>query len=331
MPEAAVSKPFHPIQVKALQEGRVPPLDLYILREGDEAPVLFLSRSLPFDRRVSRNLAQSEIQILFIREEDLEIFDEYLNRNIASIIRDPNISVHSRCAITYDLSLELMKRVYESADPVQVAKSSQGVLQNIIEVIFANPDAAHSFITLTSEDYELYSHSINACLYGMALARLALDITKEEALTRFGPGFLLHDIGKLSIPHDILMKPGSLTEKEWDQVRLHPQKGLEMVEKIMPVTEETQAMILYHHERLDGSGYPLGLRGSEIPIAARICGIVDAFDALSTNRPFQERKKTFEAFSVLKQEEVPHRLDENFFRDFVRVFHPDNIPMTMEM
>ncbi len=322
MSDSVTLDTFHPIQASSLQEGRVPAIDLYIQRESDETPILFLSRSLRVDHRVITNITKSEIKQLWVSEEDFEEFERYLNRNYASIIRDPNVPIYSRCSITYDLSVDLMEQVYKSADPIEVMKHSEGVLNNIIEVIFADPNAAHSFITLASMDYHLYSHSVNVCLYGMALARKALDISKEEALTRFGPGLLLHDIGLLSVDHEILIKPGPLSEDEMAIIKEHPQKGLEMVEGFMGVTQETREMILYHHERLDGSGYPAGLKGRDVPVSARICAIVDAFDAISTNRSFQERRSSFDAFNILKKEETPHKLDDLYLNEFIRVFLP---------
>lgn len=322
MSEQPAAEQFHAIQTSALQEGRVPPIDLFIQRESDETPILFLSHSMPFNRRTARNLIQSAIKELWIREKDRVAFDRYLKQNLSSIVRDPKIPIHSRCSLTYDLSLDLMKQVYESNDPEQVMKSSQDVLQNIIEVIFADPEAANGFIMLTSKDYHLYTHSINVCLYGMALSRKALDITKEESLRDFGPGLLLHDIGKLLVPPEILNKSGPLTEEEYEKIKEHPQNGLEMVEGFVNVSDDMRTMILHHHERLDGSGYPNKLRGSEISIPARICAIVDTFDAITTNRAFQERKSSFDAFREMKQREVPRRLDDTFFREFVLLFRP---------
>jgi HD-GYP domain-containing protein (c-di-GMP phosphodiesterase class II) len=313
---------FHPIQASSLQEGRVPNIDLYIQRESDEKPILFLSRSLPVDHRIIKNISESDIQNLWVADEDFEEFEKYLNRNLASIIRDSNVPIHSRCSLTYDLSVDLMEQVYKSADPIEVMKQSEGVLNNIIEVIFADPNAAHSFITLASMDYHLYSHSINVCLYGMALARKALNISKEEALTRFGPGLLLHDIGILSIDHELLNKPGPLSEDEMALIKEHPQKGLEVVEGFMEVTQETKDMILHHHERLDGSGYPEGLKGKYVSVSARICAIVDSFDAISTNRCFQTRSSSFDSFNTLKKEDTPHKLDDLYLNEFIRVFLP---------
>jgi len=121
------------------------------------------------------------------------------------------------------------------------------------------------------------------------------------------------------VPKEILQKDGSLTPEEWEIMYRHPSTGLEMVKEIVDVTQETETIILHHHERLDGSGYPFGLKGPKISIAARICAIADVFDAINTRRPFRERKPSFDALKTM-QKELPHRLDENLYREFVYLF-----------
>ncbi len=320
MIKSVMTENFHPIPIRLLQDGLIPPIDLFIQRDEEDFPILFLSQSLSCDKKMVHGLTERKIHQLWVRDRDYQTVTQHLNQNLPAIIRNTSIPLPSRCSITYDLSLVVMQQVFEAADPIQVVKASQEILQNIIELIFSDEHAAYQFLTIASKDYALYSHSINVCLYGMALALRALHISKEEALTRFGPGFLLHDIGKLAVPQEILQKVEPLTVEEMELIMQHPQKALEMVERTMQISEEMGSMILYHHERLDGSGYLSGLRQDEISIPARICAVVDTFDAINTNRPYQARRPTFEAFRIMKEQEIPHRLDEAIFREFVLIF-----------
>jgi putative nucleotidyltransferase with HDIG domain len=99
-------------------------------------------------------------------------------------------------------------------------------------------------------------------------------------------GFMLHDVGKIGTPDAILRKPGPLTSEEWTVMRLHPEIGVQIVRPI-GFTETATDIILNHHERWDGTGYPLQLKGEEIPLAARTFSIVDAYDAMTSNRPYR--------------------------------------------
>ena len=108
----------------------------------------------------------------------------------------------------------------------------------------------------------------------------------EARLTRLRIGALLHDIGKLAVPTKILRKPGPLTRSELAHIHYHPVAGARLVQALAPA-RATLACALYHHERWDGGGYPLGRSGSRIPAEARVLAVVDAFDAMTFGRPFR--------------------------------------------
>jgi HD-GYP domain-containing protein (c-di-GMP phosphodiesterase class II) len=107
----------------------------------------------------------------------------------------------------------------------------------------------------------------------------------------------LHDIGKLLVPRQILDKPGPLNESEWEELRLHPEAGYELVEKRVP--REVALIVLAHHERYDGGGYPRGLSGERIPLEARLLQVADAFDAITSTRPYQPALSVDYAISEL--------------------------------
>jgi HD-GYP domain-containing protein (c-di-GMP phosphodiesterase class II) len=120
-------------------------------------------------------------------------------------------------------------------------------------------------------------------VYGMALLE-AIGLDKEYPDAEYG--FLLHDSGKVGIPERILNKPGPLTAAEWRVMRQHPLIGHQMVAGIQFMQTAAQ-VVRSHHEMFDGSGYPEGLKGEAIPIAARVFSVVDAFDAMTTDRPYR--------------------------------------------
>ena len=111
-------------------------------------------------------------------------------------------------------------------------------------------------------------------------------------------GFMLHDVGKVGIPDSILNKPGPLTDKEWSTMRKHPQIGLDIVEPI-GFSEAATDVILCHHERWDGNGYPLGLSGEQIPVVARAFSVADAFDAMTSDRPYRPAMEKEDALEVI--------------------------------
>ena len=127
-------------------------------------------------------------------------------------------------------------------------------------------------------------HADRVTAYGIEIARAMGLSLADEPRVEFG--FLLHDIGKVAIPDAILYKPGSLTEKERALMAQHPLIGSEIVAGIEFLSEAAQ-VVRSHHERWDGNGYPDGLRGEEIPLAARVFAVADVLDALTTDRPYR--------------------------------------------
>ncbi|MGI8946048.1 MAG: HD-GYP domain-containing protein [Thermoleophilaceae bacterium] len=127
-------------------------------------------------------------------------------------------------------------------------------------------------------------HAERVAAYGLELARRIDPQLACDPQVEFG--FLLHDIGKIAIPDGILHKPGLLLPEEWTLMRRHPTIGFELV-RYVPFLSEAAEVVRHHHERWDGSGYPDALAGERVPLAARIFSVVDALDAMTTDRPYR--------------------------------------------
>jgi HD-GYP domain-containing protein (c-di-GMP phosphodiesterase class II) len=133
---------------------------------------------------------------------------------------------------------------------------------------------------------------------------LALRLTREVAPDlasnpELEYGFLLHDLGKIGIPDAILLKPGALTEREMDEMRYHPILGERIVSRVPYLGGVVRQVVAAHHERWDGNGYPRGLAGERIPLPARIFSVADAFDAMTSDRPYRQALSFFVALGEI--------------------------------
>ena len=145
---------------------------------------------------------------------------------------------------------------------------------------------------LDLRDVETYGHSKTVARYTHVLAE-ASGIRDPRTLDSVRKGALLHDAGKMAIPDSILKKPGPLDPKEWEVIRRHPALGYGLVRDVKLV-REVGDIILCHHERYDGTGYPKGLKGERIPLVARIFAVADTLDAVTSHRPYR-RPRDFRA------------------------------------
>src|SRR5437764_6833145 len=154
-------------------------------------------------------------------------------------------------------------------------------------------------LAIDAKDQTAQSHIRRVQVYAAGLAR-ALGMSDPE-IQGVKTAALLHDIGKLAVPEHILSKPGPLTQEEFQKIRIHPQVGAEIISGV-PFPYPVAPLILSHHERWDGKGYPAGMKGDEIPAGARILAVVDYFDALTSERPYHKAMSTEGAVCLLRQE-----------------------------
>jgi len=158
---------------------------------------------------------------------------------------------------------------------------------------------------LKVKDREARGHNLRVARLCVSIGRqMSMSASELRLLARAG---LMHDIGKLGIPDAVLEKHSPLDESEWILIRAHPEMGLHLLDHAGQSSREVLA-VLYHHERLDGSGYPYGLKAEAIPIEARIVAVADTYDALTSDRPYRTACSDGEARRVLV-EEAGARLD----------------------
>jgi putative nucleotidyltransferase with HDIG domain len=225
---------------------------------------------------------------------------------MVTAIHDISVAIDSMRRGAYDYLLKPFERehlvgtVQRALEHRQALQESHNYQQNLEQVVRARTEMLrqameeleHSYdVTLEAlgdaldlKDSETEGHSKRVTAYTIALAR-AMGITPAE-IKIIARGAFLHDIGKMAIPDDILRKPGKLTSEEQDLMREHCTRGYHMLRKI-PFLSGAAEIVFTHQEHFDGSGYPSGLSGSQIPIGARIFAVADALDAITSDRPYR--------------------------------------------
>lgn len=170
-------------------------------------------------------------------------------------------------------------------------------------------------VALERRDYETQGHTERVTALSVELAAALGFRGRELEAIRWGA--YLHDIGKLSIPDRILLKPGPLTDEEWELMKRHTEIGYDMLRPIPFLPDATRNIVRYHHERWDGSGYPSGLVGTDIPLEARIFAVVDVFDALAHDRPYKSGWPVHAAYEELERLAGKH-LDPDIVGHFLK-------------
>lgn len=176
-------------------------------------------------------------------------------------------------------------------------KKFSGVMDSILDDMSAQETPMIMLLEMHTTDNYLYVHSLNVCLYTLVMA-IAHGYTKEE-LRVIGLGALLHDIGKTQIPVKILQKPGKLSDEEFKQMQAHTEIGFRILKDEPNIPLLAAHCALQHHERIDGSGYPRGLKGPEIHEYAKWIGVADSYDAMTSHRIYRKAMLPHQAVESL--------------------------------
>lgn len=167
---------------------------------------------------------------------------------------------------------------------------------------------------LEAKDVYTRGHSERVAQYGAALAKkLGVDEKEIEVLRK---GALLHDIGKIGVKEDVLLKPGRLTPEEMEHIKIHPSVGFEICKPLKSLTP-CLCVIRNHHERFDGEGYPDHFCGKDIPLLAKIISVVDGYDAMTTDRPYRKKMTAEEALKIFEKEKKSGQWDPIIVEAFI--------------
>ena len=198
----------------------------------------------------------------------------------------------------------------------QVVTNLEIILDELVETVTSNPRGLIQIAGLKSYDEYTYHHSLSVSVLSVAIGQ-AMNLNYKE-IKRLGRCALLHDIGKMMVPHELITKRSALTSTEFANVKRHPVIGARFLKKEFIGNEELWSGVEYHHEKVDGTGYPNGLREKDIPLFARIISVADVYDALTSFRPYREPMKPPANAVELLMSEAGTAFDLGVVQSFVR-------------
>lgn len=191
-----------------------------------------------------------------------------------------------------------------------ISKKDIALVKQVVEELLAELENAenilYTVVDLIGTDAYTYKHSVNVTVLSIITAK-AMGYNQED-IRNIAMGALLHDIGKVRVESELILKPSKLTFDEKTRVEMHPRYGYELLEAVDGLPFTTKQIVLLHHEKLDGSGYPLGLKGIEIPEYVRIVTVCDMYDAMTTDRVYRDKMPIYRALDILMAEAI-YRID----------------------
>ncbi len=253
------------------------PFDIYVQIQSRHVHYLRAGDSLK-----SEKIAKiGESSRFYIPSSQRQIFKDFIHRQL----EDDEIEAKTKAEILRESSLSLVEEIYENPDVGAALEDSKKIIHEFVRFMEQEPEGMDHLISLSTHDFYTYNHSLDVGVYALGIGRLA-GYSQEE-LEELGRGALFHDIGKKWVDVDIICKKGALDDVEWAQMKKHPEFGLQILSEY-DVSDAIKACCFEHHESFLGNGYPQELPGEDIHPMARIIAITDTYDAMTTQRSYNE-------------------------------------------
>lgn len=286
------------------------PLEFDIYLEINNERVLFRNRKETITAERMTNLLRHDLKQVQVPSEQRGAYLAAMR----NIIRNDTLSRQVRGKFIKESAFNHMEDLFTKDDVKEIVVDCKHLVKEMVNFISDDVEAAVKLMQLSNHDYYTYNHSVNVAVYTIAIAQRVFGEDKELLLTA-GLGGLLHDIGKRRVGIEIINKPTKLDPDEWEEIKKHPAYGLDVIKKVDSIPEGTKNIVYQHHENMDGSGYPHGLKEEEISKVARIAAMADVFDALTTKRAYKEAVGAVEALQIMSSMQ-PGKFDPSLFKNF---------------
>jgi HD-GYP domain-containing protein (c-di-GMP phosphodiesterase class II) len=278
------------------------------------------ARGEVFRQDLYKQLLQLQIPCVYVSLEEMDRVMQYIYHHLDLFLRNDSQSELEKggriCDAAHMWTINFFSN--EGARSAAEIKGGIHLLDNLCQVIESAP---HNLMRLLKikrhKSFRLYSHCLNVCLLGLAFTSYLN--WRQEKIKAFALGAMLHDIGLVRTPRAILEKKGILAPEEMERIKRHPIDGFRMVQGFVNLPWEALQMILQHHESGDGSGYPEGLKGPTIHTWARICRILDSYEAMTDKRPWREAMEPKDALWTMHSDWKRSKVfDQNYLRTFIK-------------
>ncbi|MEW5722423.1 MAG: HD domain-containing phosphohydrolase, partial [Thermodesulfobacteriota bacterium] len=241
-------------------------------------------------------LEKRRLASVFIREQDYRNYLEY-QESVKSTLAFTHQKIRdTKRLLLYGKAVEAVNEILSDPADNKNVTAAVDLVDDLFKAIVDDPVTYQDLFKLFKRDTTIFNHCANVCLLTVSFG-VYLGL-KQDAVKVLGLGAMFHDVGMNRVDHRILDKSGPLTRFEWEEIKKHPERGYALLKSSLAVPVPALRIILEHHEKPDGTGYPRGLKEEGISQLARLCQIVDKYDGMTTRKPYRE---SFSAAEALKR------------------------------
>ena len=297
---------FFTTRIQSISVDR--PLSFDVFLKINNELILFKKAGDVISQNRLADLIKHSVKTIYILKEQKQ---PYLN-SLRAIVKDPDVSNPIRAKFIKETAFNHIDELFNNNDVASIAKESEGLVEDMVEFISGDLNAATTLMKLSSHDYYTYNHSVNVSVYSIAISKCIFGNDKNLLITA-GLGGLLHDLGKRKVDSTLINKPGKLDAEEWIEMKKHPGYGYQLLEDVPTISIDIKRIVHEHHEHIDGTGYPQGLTDKQILKLSKVASIADVFDALTTKRSYKEACSAQEALNIMAGM-AAGKFDPEFFK-----------------
>jgi len=317
--EICSQKGYLPVPLGVVPPESLAQIDIYLAK--GQSYSLYSSLEFNFTKKDVQRLIGSGVEFVYVSVKDSCAYYRTMENTIQEIVADPNLQKEKKTEILYVTSIELANQILSAPPGKEEINRAANIAQATVQLILKDNESFSQLFETFNHDFYTASHMVNVCSVSVALAQ-KMGLMDPDPLYHLGTGSLLHDVGKIFIPNEILNSEKPLTTEQMAMVRSHVERGCEHLASVTELPPEVMAIVAEHHERLDGSGYPRGLKHDEITPFGKLTGIVDSYDAMTSVRPY--RKETYSVAQALDliDGDTPDKYDKDIFHAFSSLVEP---------
>jgi putative nucleotidyltransferase with HDIG domain len=305
---------YEPVPARVLTDISTLPCDVYIWR--GPRPILYATKGGDLHKVLAR--AQRGMSFL-VREIDSDLLRGALAASLPNVLANQRMTPIERSKTAYSIAAKVLIPVFTRENPLDhdglllTHQAIDAIALHLIE----DEEMVWAMVATMQKHVATHTHAINTAVYGIVLARF-MQFGPPDVIRDVARGGLLHDIGKNRVPRVVLDKPAALDAPEWQIMRTHVKAGHDMIVRALGYPPSYAHIIAEHHERCDGSGYPAGRQASGIALDAQLVGIVDAFDALTSRRPYRAAVSAFDALHIMRVA-MRGQFSDELLREFIKL------------
>lgn len=311
---------YVPLDLDSIPSDRALVCDLYLLHDGRY--VLYRDASSPFRASDRARLLANGISTVWIPNAGEALARQRLIALLA--MPDEEVPALAKAGLLYNSAVAAAQRAVAGSITEETLAEVHELIGGTVGCLARSKNAFAALLRVMRHDYSTYTHAVNVAVYALGLASF-VGLTDCREARHLGVGAILHDVGKAKVPSRLLNKPAALAPAEWQIVRQHPMWGIELLGAVAELPDEAVKIVAQHHERLDGSGYPAGIHGEDLHPFSTLVALVDAYDAMTCDRPYRRALSPYDALSSLKADTYD-KIDPQMFAGMVSLLGHLAIP-----